>query len=123
MTLCRVLTDLGVYPPTRHGRPSLYDSAEEALRVKKAQLKAAQIQRRIRRREAADAGEPPPIFKRGRPRIYATQEESQEVQKCQNREGRRRHEANIILATEALRELVASTRDAVRSTDQPKNVS
>ena len=125
MTLCRVLTDLGVYPTLRRGRPSVYDSPEESRRAQKEQLKIATCRRRQLLREAAANGEPPrPVFKRGRPRIYATEEEALAARKRMNKVCMTRHEELLEEAFETLRGLVAASRDTqVNSTDEQKNVS
>ena len=91
MTLTRALHDLGVYPTLRRGRPSLYATKEEALDAKREQTRVAQCNRAQLKREAAEAGLPPPTFKRGRPRIYETPAESRAAQQRMNQACIARH--------------------------------
>ena len=119
MTLCRVLTELGVYPTLRKGRPCIY-TPDEARRVKKEQVKIAAFHRNELIHEAAAKGEPPPVFKRGRPRIYATEEESILARKRMNKVCNSRHEALMTDALEDLRKHVAHSRQMQeRSADEP----
>ena len=105
MTVCGALVELGLYTPKPRGRPPLYESPEEALRVKKAQMKAAQIARREATRQAKERGEEPPVFKRGRPPIYASKEEALQVQRAQNRACRKQYFQRVEeVVREALRE-------------------
>ena len=121
MTLTRALNDLGIYPTVRRGRPSLYANEEEALQMKKIQMRAAQSHRRQLLQEAAAAGLPPPTFKRGRPRIYETQEEARSAQRRMNKVCIARQKERLKEASQTLVELVAAGK-IVRSTDEPQNV-
>ena len=120
MSLTKALTDLGIYPTVKRGRPSLYENREEALRAKKVQMKEAQCRRRQLLRNAAEAGDPPPTFKRGRPRIYETLEEARAAQRRMNKDCIARQSQRLKEATQTLAELVATGHIARSTEDSPR---
>ena len=85
MTVYGALVELGIHTPAKPGRRAIHKSPEEALRVQKDQMKAAQIARKQAAREAKERGEDPPVFKRGHPSIYASKEEALAAQRARQR--------------------------------------
>ena len=115
MTLVKVLTELGAYPVLKRGRPCLYETPDEALKVQRAQMNVSQKRRRLLKKEALEAGEPEPMFKPGRPRLYATEAEALTAKKLMQKACYTRYKDNVRQATEAF---LASKREQVESEEQ-----
>ena len=103
MTLCQKLVELGVYHSDGPGRPSLYNSYEEALIAKRHMARNAQQQRRARIREAKLRGEDSPIFTRGRKPLYTTRLEAMEAKRQHDKLASQRYKERLKLALEELR--------------------
>jgi hypothetical protein len=102
MTLCQRLAELGVYHSDGPGRPSLYDSYEEALVAKRHMARKAQNERRARIRDARLRGEDLPIFARGRKPLYATKLEALEAKRQQDKLASQRYKERLQMALKEL---------------------
>ena len=122
MTICQVLTELGVHAKPPRGKPPTY-TPEEAYRVRHQQCKKAQIAMREEDMACKTAGLEPPTRKRGRPRIYATPAEAKAAGRAQNKVCRVRLKERLEDAILALKPMLDSAREAARSNAQQNNLA
>ena len=101
-TLCRKLVDLGVYTSSGPGKPSLYDSLEEAREAKRSRLRNLQIARRAIYHAAMLRGEEPPKLKRGRKPMYTSKAEAITAKRAQDKISKERYNARLLKAIDKL---------------------
>ena len=111
-TLCRKLVDLGVYTSSGPGRPSLYDSLEEAREAKRSRLRNLQIARRAIYHAAMLRGEEPPKLKRGRKPMYTSKAEAIAAKRAQDKISKERYNARLLKAIDKLARINQSSTES-----------
>ena len=116
-SLRSTLVKVGVIEDIRPGQPRKY-VGEEGAKLKRAnEILNQRLQRQLKK-EAAERGEPPPIFKRGRPRKYETDEEAKIAKEQQSKVCQERLHARLEAGVQKLKELLEKAHASPRSNDE-----